>query len=153
MRELVIPQQFAWLARIGYASRGVIYLVIGSLSLMTAAGSGGQTTGSKGALATIASQPFGRVLVAVLIFGLLGYSAWRLIQSIKDVDGHGSSFKGIAIRAGLIGSAIAHTALAIWAARFLMNDASANETSGASFIGTAFGRRHHARDRRLRAHL
>ena len=139
MKDIVIPPQFAWLARLGYASRGAIYLVIGGLSFMTAAGSGGQTTDSKGAIATIASQPFGRVMVAALIVGLVGYSVWRFVQSIKDVDGHGSSFKGIAIRVGLMGSALAHGALAVWAGRFLMNDASTSESTGTPFIGTGFG--------------
>jgi hypothetical protein len=139
MDNIAIPPQFAWLARVGYASRGVIYLVIGGLAFMTAAGAGGRTTDSKGALATIASQPFGRVMVAALIVGLIGYTLWRLIQAIKDVDHQGTSIKGIAIRAGLVGSAVAHAALALWATRFLMNEASADQRGGTSFLTTDFG--------------
>lgn len=139
MDDIVIPQQFAWVARIGYASRGVIYLVIGGLAFLTAAGAGGQTTDSKGALAAIASQPFGRVMVAMLIFGLVGYALWRLVQAIKDVDHHGTSLKGLAVRIGLLGSAIAHGALALWASRFLMNDASTYERIGTVFLGTDLG--------------
>ena len=39
-----------WLARSGYAARGIVYVIIGWLALVAAFGTGGGTTGSKGAL-------------------------------------------------------------------------------------------------------
>jgi Domain of Unknown Function (DUF1206) len=78
--------QFEWLARAGLVSRGVIYAVIGVLAIKLALGSGGKTTNQKGALETIAQQPFGKVLLVVVAIGLAGYAIWRLVRA---AIGHG----------------------------------------------------------------
>ena len=104
----------AWLARSGYAARGVVYLVVGGLAVLAALG-GGQTTDSKGALRTILQQPFGEALLALVALGLVGYAIWRLVQATTDPDGHGADAKGLAIRGGLLVSAITHSLLAWFA--------------------------------------
>ena len=50
-------------ARLGYAAKGLIYILVGALATMAAFGYGGRTDGSRGALHTLLGQPFGRVLV------------------------------------------------------------------------------------------
>ncbi len=125
-------------AQMGYSARGVIYLVIGGLALLTAFGErGGQTTNSKGAILKILEQPFGNVMIFLLIIGLLGYSTWRLIQCFKDPDGHGSSGKGLAVRAGLFVSAVAHILLALWATKLLVGAAGGSlQAGGSGFMTT-----------------
>ncbi len=131
MNTIVMKQKFKKLARLGYASRGIIYLVIGGLAIMAALGMGsGETTGSRGAIRTILEQPFGSVMIAVLIVGLICYSLWRLVQSVGDADGHGTSVKGLGVRFGLFASAVTHTLLAVFAARLLLGNGSTE--SGAS---------------------
>jgi hypothetical protein len=78
--------QFEWLARAGLVARGVIYAIIGILSIKLAFGSGGKTTDQQGALAEIAKQPFGKVLLVLMIVGLAGYAIWRLVRA---AIGHG----------------------------------------------------------------
>ena len=107
--------KIAWLARSGYAARGVVYLIIGGLAVLAALGSGGQTTDSKGALVTILQQPFGKVLLALVALGLVGYAIWRLVQASMDPDDHGTDAKGVAIRGGLLVSAVTHVLLAFFA--------------------------------------
>ena len=93
--------KIAWLARSGYAARGVVYLIVGGLAVLAALGGGGQTTDSKGALLTILQQPFGNVLLGLVALGLVGYAIWRLVQALMDTDHHGTDAKGLAIRGGL----------------------------------------------------
>jgi hypothetical protein len=78
--------QFEWLARAGLVARGVIYAIIGILSIKLAFGTGGKTTDQQGALAEIAKQPFGKVLLVLMIVGLAGYATWRLVRA---AIGHG----------------------------------------------------------------
>src|SRR5215216_7289268 len=84
-----------WLARAGYAAKGVVYCVVGLLALLAAFGNGGETTGSRGALQKILGQPFGVVLVSLLAVGLAGYAIWCFVQATADPDHAGNDAKGI----------------------------------------------------------
>lgn len=108
------------LARAGYASRGILYLVVGLLALLSAAGMGGQTTSARGALEEILTQPFGRTLLVLMIGGLAGFALWRAIQSLFDADHHGRDAKSLVIRAGHLLSALTHGFLAYWAVRLML---------------------------------
>lgn len=79
----------AWierLARFGYAAKGVVYFLVGILAFQAAFNWGGQVSGSKGVFQTIASQPFGKVLLFLVAVGLLGYVVWRFVQAIYDPE-------------------------------------------------------------------
>ncbi|MGX5915019.1 DUF1206 domain-containing protein [Aliidiomarina sp. Khilg15.8] len=118
------------LAKMGYVARGVIYLTIGSLTLMSALGMQGEQTGSKGAILTIKSQPVGEFMLVLLVAGLCGYVIWRSIQGITDTDDHGHSLKGLVIRGGLIISAATHAVLAYWVVKLLFHQS--DDSSGQS---------------------
>ncbi len=64
------------LGQAGLAAK-VLYAVIGFLALQLALAS---SASQQGALRTVAQQPFGKVLLAVLAVGLLAYALWRLSQ-------------------------------------------------------------------------
>lgn len=133
------------LARWGYASRGIIYFVIGSLALMAAIGNGGSTTDSKGAIAKLMQAPGGWLLVLALCVGLLGYSAWRFCQAFFDADGHGTDGKAMVIRGGLMVSSVTHLFLAFWAGKLAIGSAtssggsSGKETMVATLMSQPFG--------------
>ena len=101
------------LARAGYASRGVIYVVVGLFAILAAVGAADKKD-TKGAVSEILQQPFGSAMIAALLCGLVGYVVWRLVQSLFDTDEHGWSVKGMAVRAGLLASAATYTALAVY---------------------------------------
>lgn len=119
------------LARGGYAARGVVYLIIGLFAVLAAQGSS-QPTDSHSSLEALLSQPFGGVLVGVVIVGLLAFAAWRVLQATRDVDHHGREFKGLVIRGGLLVGGFTYGALAFFALGLLV---SGLKSSGGSSDG------------------
>ena len=87
-------------ARLGYASKALVYAIVGGLAAAAAANLGGRVTDTSGALRVILGQPFGWALLIVLGAGLCGYAAWRFLDAIKDPDRHGTGFAGLALRIG-----------------------------------------------------
>lgn len=110
------------LARLGYAAKGVVYVLIGWLAVQAALGVGGRTTGSRGALLEILSRPFGRVALGVVAVGLAGYALWRFVQCFNDPDREGSSLHGLLVRAGQLASGIAYAALTAAAVAMLTGE-------------------------------
>ena len=108
------------LARLGYAARGAVSLIVGVLALLAASGHGGGATGSKGALRAIFSQPLGDVLIAAVALGLFGFALWRALQSILDADGLGTGSKAVAARTGQAVSAIVYVGLGVFALSLLL---------------------------------
>ncbi len=67
------------LARLGYATEGAVYTLIGLLAAGAAFGTGGRATGQRGALEVVAGGPFGGVLLGLIAVGFLGYALWSSI--------------------------------------------------------------------------
>jgi uncharacterized protein DUF1206 len=103
------------LARVGYAAKGAVYIIIGFLAAKLAFGQGGQATDQRGALRTIAEQPFGKILLIIIAIGLLAFGLWSLIQAIFDTEGEGRQAKGIVARVGYAVVGIAYLVLAFGA--------------------------------------
>ncbi|MER7838152.1 DUF1206 domain-containing protein [Streptomyces sp. NPDC096040] len=68
-------------ARAGFVARGVLYALIGVLSLRIAFSGGGQQADRGGAIAEIAQKPFGAVLLWLLGIALAGMALWRLSEA------------------------------------------------------------------------
>ena len=118
------------LARFGYVAKGFVYAAIGVLALLAAFSAGGKTTDTTGALQTIANQPFGQILLALIAVGLVGYAIWRLIEAFNDPDNKGSDAKGIFSRLGYALSGLAYLGVAANAA--LLAFGSNSGSSGGS---------------------
>lgn len=113
---------FAWLTRLGFVARGLIYGIMGILAVKLAIGSGGTTPNQQGALKTIAHQPFGELLLILVAAGLGGYSLWRLTHAVL---GHGpekadSGFERLAA----IGSGFVYAGLCAIAVEILIGSGS-----------------------------
>lgn len=107
------------LARLGYAIKGVVYLVIGLLAVQLAAGAGGKTTDQKGALQTMSSLPGGKLLMSVVTLGLLGYALWSFLQAIFDTEHKGKAAKGILARIGYAAVGIGYATIGLGALQFV----------------------------------
>ncbi len=88
------------LARYGYAAKGVVYTLIGSLAAWGAFRGGSHPTDSRGALTQVVRTPFGRAALPVIAAGLASYALWRVVQALRDTEDKGRSWKGLAVRAG-----------------------------------------------------
>ena len=112
------------LARLGYATEGAMYTLIGLLAAGVAFDSGGQATGQRGALQIVAGRPFGGVLVGLIAFGFVGYALWRGVQTVADPDGEGTDLKAFGKRIGYGVSALVYAGLAFSAAGLILGSAS-----------------------------
>lgn len=114
--------ELAWLARAGLVARGFVYGIVGILALKLAVGSGGKATTQRGALMTLAQEPFGKALLIATAVGLASYAIWRLVRAGV---GHGSEqddtgFKRVAGAA----SGLAYAALCLTAVKILTGASS-----------------------------
>jgi hypothetical protein len=137
VREWIEP-----VARIGYASKGVIYLLVGFLAVLAALNLGGSIAGPKEALARLEPKAFGKVMLTLVCAGLACYSIWRLVQSFYDPDHKGASAKGLLIRSGFAISGIVHALLAKGVADIVMGKGSnggTEESMTAKLMSQPFG--------------
>ncbi|RKR07572.1 uncharacterized protein DUF1206 [Kushneria sinocarnis] len=111
-------------ARLGYAAKGVVYILIGGLAFMAAVGLGGQRGGASDALRELALKPFGSYMLGVLAAGLLAYTAWRIIQAVFDAEHKGGGFKGLCVRGGFVISGLIYGALAVHSLSLLLTSSS-----------------------------
>jgi len=69
------------LARLGFLARGIVYIVIGVIGVMMAAGVAQHEPDRAGALEAIATKPLGYLLLWILVIGFAGLAVWRLVQA------------------------------------------------------------------------
>ncbi|HEV2662607.1 MAG TPA: DUF1206 domain-containing protein [Ktedonobacteraceae bacterium] len=120
------------LARLGYAMKGVVYLVIGILAVELAAGKGGQTTDQRGAIHIIYDEPFGRFLLIVVAVGLICFALWCFIQALFDTEGKGNKAKGILARVGYAAIGVSYGLLAIGTVQLLAGTGNGGKSTTAS---------------------
>ena len=109
-----------------------MFILVAGLALFS--GIAGAKADTKSALAALLEQPFGRLWVALIGLGLLGFVAWRMAQSLGDSDGHGKSAKAITIRLALFGSAVTYVGLAAYALTHAVSAGAGHEASGAKGV-------------------
>ncbi len=110
-----MKKSYKTIAIIGFISKGIVYLVIGVLSLLASLQLGGESAGTNQALAFLKKQVFGQIMLLFLGVGLLCYSFWMFVQSIKDPEHLGTDRKAKLHRFGLFTTGLIYTVVAILA--------------------------------------
>lgn len=117
--------QLTTLTRLGFAARGLLYLVIAYLVITT-----GRTEDPAGALGYL-QQGAGKAVLYVVTVGLLAYGLWRLCDAAFDIERHGSGTKAVVQRLGTAASGLIHLFLA-WQAVRLIQGGSIGSGGGAT---------------------
>ena len=120
------------LARCGFATRGVIYLLIGMLAGKAAIGAGGKTTDNTGALETLYQQPFGRFLTGIVAIGLFAYALWLFVDAALDPEGKGTEARGIGARLVFAFVGCSYAGLGVVAVRLVLHRSAGKQSSDAS---------------------
>jgi hypothetical protein len=104
-------------ARIGLVAYGITHLLIAWLALQVVFTGGGERTDQNGAFQAIAAEPFGRVLLWVLVVGFVAVALWRLSQAVLAAGGVQDTKKQVQKRVERGFQAAVFLALAILAGR------------------------------------
>jgi hypothetical protein len=125
------PEWIVRFARIGLMAKGTVYCLVGALAFMAAFELGGrneQSASKSGVFQFIMEQPYGKILLALVVAGMLCYTLWRFIQAIRDTEAKGSDAKGIGQRIGYAFSGAVYGALAFTAAQLLLGNGGGSGT-------------------------
>lgn len=107
--------------RFGIAAKGVVYSLIGGLTLASAWSLTQKATGQKQVIKFLQDQPFGNVLLGIIALGLLAYCAWRLYTSFTD--NHGDK-KEVVKSIAHVCSGLFYGALAVFSASLIFTGGS-----------------------------
>jgi hypothetical protein len=112
------------LGRFGLLAKGVSYAIVAVIALKVAVGRGGGLEDRQGAIATLADESFGEVLLVLLVVGFASYAVWRFCEAFFDRGGEGDDAKGLGKRAASFGKGALYTGLAIGVVTILVGSGS-----------------------------
>jgi hypothetical protein len=111
--------------QIGYVTKGAFYIILGGLALNAAIRTGQTHLQLHQVLLDILVQPYGQLILGSMILGMAGYSIWRLLQSVLDLDQKGNGASGLIQRVSYLFSAAGYTAIAYSSMKLLLGKTSA----------------------------
>lgn len=87
-KETAARESSAWAqrgARLGFAARGITYLLLAWLSVEIAVGHPHRQASDSGAFELLASHAWGVVILVVMAIGFAGYAVWSLTWALGDL--------------------------------------------------------------------
>jgi hypothetical protein len=125
------------LARFGFLSRGIVYVLIGGIAARVAILQRGRATGPAGALARILTGSGGRLLLWIVVAGLFAFVLFRVVQGVRTRKRLSRAFSFMSALGGLV--------LAIAAVRVLLQfrsgaDEAALRELAAPLVSHTWGR-------------
>ncbi len=118
------------LGRVAIATQGVLYAVTGLLALKVAQGDGDAEASQSGAIESVARQPFGRVMLVVLVVGLVAHAGWRLVLAARGGDDPEEDTKSAVKRAANLGRAVIYLGFTAAAVRLLTSGGDGGSGGG-----------------------
>ncbi|QOD61892.1 DUF1206 domain-containing protein [Polaribacter haliotis] len=114
--------------KLGIITKGIIYSLVGILTLLAALNVGGEVSGKNQVVQFLGNQIFGKILLIIIAIGLIFYSIWRLYSAFFDGKNEGSDKSGIFKRIGYFFSGTIYGTLAYSISAKIIN----LESSGSS---------------------
>jgi hypothetical protein len=132
---MALPEQYERrLYRFGYATKGVVYFLMGCLALATVIGLAYSPGGPEKVMLWLSHNPLGNLLLGVLGTGLAAYASYKIYSGLLDNRDVGADASGLANRLGWIINGIAYGSLA-WSAYGLMLGVGLGEDPRKDIIG------------------
>jgi hypothetical protein len=123
------------LGRAGWVAKGAVYVLIGLLAVPIAFGGDEGSANREGALAQVASNSWGTVVLWIMAIGLAGYALWRFMTAVVPAN-HDEGAKTVAHRVAYAASGVAYLVLAWTAGSMAMHGRdSASSGSGSGSGG------------------
>lgn len=110
------------IGRLGYVAYGLLQLVLALLAWQIAWSTPSDDATTSGAIASIAQQPAGQVMVWIVALGLLILAGWQAYLAVRENDGWRAT-------AGAIISAIAYGTLAFVAFRIALGSPQRSDSN------------------------
>jgi hypothetical protein len=126
----------AWvppMARLGYAAKGVVYLLVGYIAFRAAVAAG-SPEGAKDALRSLTDEPGGKLMLMAIALGLLAHVLWRLVQAVLDPEHTGHDAKRVGMRIFFALGAVIYGSLAVAAWQLSQGGAGEGGSGGQSWI-------------------
>ncbi|WP_305095995.1 DUF1206 domain-containing protein [Croceibacterium aestuarii] len=127
--------------RLGYASRGLTYFLLGYMALGTRAR---PDEGNQAVFDMLQDVPLGTPLLYLIALGLVAYVVFKLASAVGDVQHRGTDTTGVAKRIGDAASAVAYSILALAAFQFAQGtkqaaDSGQSEQAAATVLDWTLG--------------
>jgi hypothetical protein len=136
-------QNSTWLdggVRFGMVVYGVVHLIVAWLAIQLALGDQGENASQKGAMQTLAKQPFGTLLLWLVAVGMILLVLWRVLEALvghQEYDG-GKRWRKRAVSAF---KAIVYGYIAVTALRFALDAGSGSSSNyTAKLMDQPYGR-------------
>jgi hypothetical protein len=100
-----------WGARAGYAVSGLLHLLIGWIALRVAWGRGGGSADQSGALATLAGNAGGQLLLWVAVVGFALLAVWQVAEAVRGGPGREATDRAKSAAKAVVYAVLAWTAL------------------------------------------
>ncbi len=71
----------------GFFTKGIVYVLLGSLTFMAAFDLGGDISSTRDVIEFLLELPLGKAFLGVIALGLFSYSIWRFYQTVKLPEG------------------------------------------------------------------
>jgi hypothetical protein len=133
--QLAVNNWVRRMAQLGYAAKGLLYVIVGGTAVMALLSMGRRVRGTGGALNFMLTSPFGRLGVAFIALGLFGFVLRRFIQIFVSptVGKRPGPLKRVSRRIGYAFSGLGHLGIALTALELALGIRS---SSGGSSIKT-----------------